>query len=105
MDLTNEELEFNDTKNNYELIASNNNNNNNNKGKISSIYGTYGIFIGQRNQYTYLSFLKNADWQIIRLIWIAFLKTNNNQQNNRNTCFLAELSKDLIKHIVSFLVT
>lgn len=38
-------------------------------------------------------------WNRIRLIWIAFLKNIDNKEK----CQLSQCSKDVIKHIISFL--
>ena len=40
----------------------------------------------------------NISWQLQRLIWIAF---HENEQNDK--CFVALLSKDVVKYILSFL--
>ena len=42
--------------------------------------------------------LYRLDWQIIRLIWIAFYKNQSN-----NDCLIDTLPKDVINYIIQFI--
>ena len=42
--------------------------------------------------------LYRVDWKLIRLIWIAFYKNEEN-----NACFIDRIPKDVVKHIIKFI--
>ena len=52
-----------------------------------------------KNYYSFNILLCGFKWEIIRIIWIGFYKNDN----NNDKCFIATLSKDLIKHIIKFI--
>ena len=41
--------------------------------------------------------LHRVEWKILRLVWIAFYKNEDNSE-----CRIAMLPKDVIKHIIKF---
>ena len=43
-------------------------------------------------------YIHYIEWDVERIIWIGFYKNNKNNQ-----CFMDQLPKDLIKHILKFL--
>ena len=50
---------------------------------------------------TYFDVYKNIiDWKIVRLIWIAYFK---NDDNCKEKCYFYKLSKDVINHLIKYL--
>ena len=52
-----------------------------------------------------LKLYQNIDWSIERLLWIAYLKNKNDNDNNvkQSSCLLSTLPKDIILSILKFL--
>ena len=59
-----------------------------------------GLFIAQMKQYTYFSLTARNDWNVVRLIWIAYYK---NELNDK--CHFDQLPKDIVICIVNLLRT
>ena len=56
------------------------------------------LFVSVYSTFTYFSFIKGDDWNIIRLIWIAYYQNNTNK-----TCYFKNLPKDIIFDIIDLL--
>ena len=51
---------------------------------------------------TYFEVYRNTiDWNIVRLIWIAYFK--NDEKNNNKECHFYKLPKDIINHVIKYL--
>ena len=77
------------------------------------------ILLHSRNYFCFNIVLNHCclDWNIIRLIWIAYYKNENNQnkkkrnenqnqnqnQNHNIVCYMAYLPKDIIKYMRKFI--
>ena len=57
------------------------------------------IVLQDQNQFIFDIYVDNIDWNIEKLLWIAFYKNNNNNSD----CLLAKLPKDLIRYIVDLI--
>jgi hypothetical protein len=76
-----------------------------------SIYISFARIISslqKKNEIIYEDYLLtfHYTWKVIRLIWLGFLKKNEDNDNNNNNnsfCYFSVLPKDLIKIIISFL--
>ena len=117
--------EFEDT---YKLIAIDSKSNNINKDK--NIYNSFVFGYCLKNKIIWinnikekkdskktnhivysLDFIQSIDWDIERLLWIAFYKNchiysddnNTDNNNNRNLCYLNQLPKDIIVKIIHLL--
>ena len=55
------------------------------------------IVMNERNYYQFTIFVHYIEWDQERIIWIAFLKNENNKQ-----CLIDTLPKDIVNHILRF---
>ena len=72
---------------------------------IFSMKDKYGEFksmivLQDRNQFVFDIYTNCIEWNVERLIWIAFYKNSDNTKYNYNDCLFAGLPKDLIKCII-----
>ena len=67
------------------------------KNDTSNIYNNR-LFIGQHKHYINFGLILKPDWNIIRLLWIGYLKNTKN-----DLCYFKNLSKDVILLIIDLL--
>ena len=56
------------------------------------------VLQGVNTHFIFDVYIYYIEWDVERIIWIAFYKNNENNQ-----CFVHQLPKDLIKHVLKFL--
>ena len=59
---------------------------------------TARLFVGEDEDYINFGLLFKSDWEIVRLLWIGYLKNDENE-----LCQIGRLSKDVILLIINFL--
>ena len=56
------------------------------------------VLLQKEKRFIFDVYVHYIEWDVARLIWIAFYKNEKNKQ-----CFIRKLPKDLVKYILSLL--